>query len=300
MKKTQSHSHGFKTRFRAFRIWQKLGYLPWTKHEDKSSSKGGFTKGAFDSIPFLNDDAKRTFVHLLLRPGYMIRDYINGDHERFLAPLTSLIIFYAFFALLVSIVKPDYSVGTEPSTNMTAKLDSMEVAVGDAPRQKNALMVMRFIEKNRHIFSLDKHPEDVDSPVKASLAAFEGTLRSQGVYLFLGNFLMLWMAMYFSLKKRGLGWSASAAAAAYVLCQFCFFMLFTLIISFGGNSKIGFWLMAVLLMFDYCQLFEVNWKSSLRMVIKTGLTYILLCVILFVVLISTLVVVALVTGAYTQ
>jgi len=29
---------------------------------------------AFDDIPFLNDDAKRTFAHLLLRPGYMIRD----------------------------------------------------------------------------------------------------------------------------------------------------------------------------------------------------------------------------------
>ncbi|MCR5409155.1 MAG: DUF3667 domain-containing protein [Bacteroidales bacterium] len=27
----------------------------------------------------------RTFTHLLLRPGYMIRDYINGAHERYLA-----------------------------------------------------------------------------------------------------------------------------------------------------------------------------------------------------------------------
>ncbi|MBR5072553.1 MAG: DUF3667 domain-containing protein, partial [Bacteroidales bacterium] len=95
-------------RFRAFRIWQKLGFMPWSKHKSKSR-KGDFYKGAFDSIPFLNDDAKRTFVHLLLRPGHMIRDYINGQHERYLAPLTSLIIFYAFFALISSIVNPDYS-----------------------------------------------------------------------------------------------------------------------------------------------------------------------------------------------
>ena len=147
MKKSLSRSHSFKTRFRAFRIWQKLGYLPWTKHEDKSSSKGGFSKGAFDSIPFLNDDAKRTFVHLLFRPGYMIRDYINGDHERFLAPLTSLIIFYAFFALLVSIVKPDYRVGTEtkPSTNITARLDSMEVAISGADTLRQKKLSRRFV-----------------------------------------------------------------------------------------------------------------------------------------------------------
>ena len=104
--------HSLRASIRAFRIWQKLGVFPWAKPKKKSAGKGGFSKGAFDSIPFLNDDAKRTFVHLLLRPGYMIRDYINGQHERFLAPLTSLIIFYAFFAMLVSIVKPDYRAET--------------------------------------------------------------------------------------------------------------------------------------------------------------------------------------------
>ena len=55
-------------RLRAFTIWQKLGFMPWSKRKSKSR-KGDFYKGAFDSIPFLNDDAKRTFVHLLFRPG---------------------------------------------------------------------------------------------------------------------------------------------------------------------------------------------------------------------------------------
>ena len=97
-----------------------------------------------------------------------------------------------------------------------------------------------------------------------------------------------------------MGWSATAAAAAYVLCQFCFFMLFTLIISFGGNAKIGFWLMAILLVFDYCQLFGINWKNGLRLTIKTGLAYFLLYAILFVLLVSTLVLIAFATGTFTQ
>ena len=100
--------HRLKVRLRAFAIWQKLGFMPWSKSRSRSR-KGDFYKGAFDTIPFLNDDAKRTFVHLLLRPGYMIRDYIKGQHERYLAPLTSLIIFYAFFALISAVVNPEYS-----------------------------------------------------------------------------------------------------------------------------------------------------------------------------------------------
>ena len=74
MEKKKEHS--FKVRKRAFVIWQKLGYLPWHREKEKKERKrgGDFYKGAFDSIPFLNEDAKRTFSHLLLRPGYMIRD----------------------------------------------------------------------------------------------------------------------------------------------------------------------------------------------------------------------------------
>ena len=99
--------HSPETRWRAFIIWQKLGFFPWKKtgRERKKGSRD-FYKGALDSIPILNDDAKRTFVHLLLRPGYMIRDYIRGAHERYLAPLTSLIIFYAFFALVSAVLQP--------------------------------------------------------------------------------------------------------------------------------------------------------------------------------------------------
>lgn len=293
--------HSLRASIRAFRIWQKLGVFPWAKPKKKSAGKGGFSKGAFDSIPFLNDDAKRTFVHLLLRPGYMIRDYINGQHERFLAPLTSLIIFYAFFAMLVSIVKPDYraeTAGKKEKINIE-QLDSTGVEVRESAKRENVPQIVRIIEENRYIFSLDKHPEAVDSPAKASLAAFEGTLRSQGVYMFLGNFLMLWLAMYLSLKKRGMSLSASAAVAAYVLCQFCFFMLFALILSFGRNSEIGFWLMAALLIFDYCQLFNLTWKGSLRLAIKTGLAYILLYVILFVLLLAAILIVAFKTGTYT-
>ena len=155
-------------RRRAFTIWQKLGYLPWSRPKNKNSN-GDFYKGAFDSIPFLNADAKRTFVHLLLRPGYMIRDYINGQHERYLAPLTSLIIFYAFFALISSIVHPDFNVKKEAAPTVkeetVAAVDSVTVTKG-----------VRWTDL--YLFSLDKHPELVDTPAKASIAALERSVNS--------------------------------------------------------------------------------------------------------------------------
>ena len=282
-------------RLRAFAIWQKLGFLPWSKKKTKSR-KGDFYKGAFDTIPFLNDDAKRTFVHLLLRPGYMIRDYIKGQHERYLAPLTSLIIFYAFFALISSIVNPEYS-SYHPQDRSDGNSFRDSILVSSASQAERSDSID--IEFNRHkavvkavklteaidLLSLDKHPERVDTPAKASLAALENALRSQGVYLFLGQFLLLWCAMCFALRKKDMSKSACAAATAYILCQFCFFMFFSLF--FGGKDKgeIGVGLMAVLLVIDYAQLFGISWKKGLKLTVKTGLWYVLACLFLLILLV---------------
>ena len=281
-------------RRRAFAIWQKLGFLPWSKKKSKSR-KGDFYKGAFDTIPFLNDDAKRTFVHLLLRPGYMIRDYIKGQHERYLAPLTSLIIFYAFFALISSIVNPDYS-SYHPddrsdvrsirdsvlvsSARQAERPDSININFNGRKAAVKALKMTEFLD----LLNLDKHPENVDTPAKASLAALENALRSQGVYLFLGQFLLLWFAMCFALRKKDMSKSACAAATAYILCQFCFFMFFSLFFGSEGKGEIGVGLMAVLLTIDYAQLFGVNWKNGLKLTVKTGLWYLLAWLFLLILL----------------
>ncbi len=275
------------TRLRAFRIWQKLGFLPWSKPKSKNRN-GDFYKGAFDSIPFLNDDAKRTFVHLLLRPGYMIRDYIKGQHERYLAPLTSLIIFYAFFALISSIVHPDFNTKKEAEPTVTeeksAAADSVTVTKG-VRWAKNINMDVPLLFS---LFSLDKHPELVDTPAKASLAALESSLRGQGVYLFLKNFFFLWLAMCLVLRKQEMSVSACAAASAYVLCQFCFFMFFSLFLSGGHEGEIGVGLMALLLAIDYRQLFGLQWKKSIRLTIRTGLFYGLIIIVLALLLVAVL------------
>ena len=264
--------HSLKTRIRAFRIWQKLGFLPWKKAGSAGKKgRGDFYKGAFDSIPFLNDDVKRTFVHLLLRPGYMIRDYIRGDHERYLAPLTSLIIFYAFFALVAAVLQPVQKKDSIAFENVVEANDEVSED-GDKIVRNVSLVLLR----GYTYLNLDKHPEAVKTRGESALAALEGTLRSQGIPLFIGQFFLLWLAMSVALRRHKLGMSATAAASAYILCQFSFFMLFALLLSFGESKSIGGLLMLLLLTIDFRQLLDVSWGKGVRLSFKTGFWFVVL------------------------
>lgn len=270
------NTHSIQTRFRAFTIWQKLGYLPWKKVQVKGQKgSGAFYKGAFDSIPFLNDDAKRTFTHLLLRPGYMIRDYIRGDHERYLAPLTALIIFYAFFSLVYAVFQPLQQNRQDP-VDALKKADDIQVTTKDSTATEGARVLrntLHLMQKGYIILHLDEYPEEVDTRGEAALAALEDKLRDQGIPLFLRQFFLLWLSMGIVLRRYKMGMSAMAAASAYILCQFSFFMLFAVLFTLGESQSIGVLLMLALLMLDYRQLLGVSWKKSLGLGIRTGIWY---------------------------
>ena len=305
MKKT----HSWEVRKRAFVMWQNLGFLPWRKpkasksDKPKRRSKGGdFYKGAFDNIPFLNDDAKRTFSHLLLRPGYMIRDYINGAHERYLAPLTALIVFYAFFALVSSVLQPvqqrvherteNNIDGTKDSVKVDLPIGSMQVDQDNPYAIQMTARIAQIVQRGYVLLHLDQYPEEVDTQRESSLAAFEAALRSQGIPLFLSEFFFLWLAMGVVLRRYRMGMSAYAAASAYVLCQFCFFMLFTVLLSWGAQTTISLMLMFVLLVVDYHQWLGESWKKSIGLGIRTGIWYglfsglLLMLISLFVIIIA--------------
>lgn len=304
-----SKRHGIKVRWRAFRIWQELGFLPWKKAltspiasapaapaapapasapasspaaassgnhcRSRRKASGDFYRGAFDSIPFLNEDAKRTFTHLLLRPGYMIRDYIRGDHERYLAPLTALIVFYAFFALVFSILQPVQQKESE-FEKLGVALQSPDVTeeIGDNQAGLDLLRSTAMVlQKGYTYLNLDQHPEEVHTQAESSLAALEGTLRSQGIPLFIGRFFLLWFALGLALRRYRMGMPAIAAASAYILCQFSFFMLFAVILTFGQSKSLGLAVLAAVMLIDLRQWLGETWKKSIRLTIRTGLWY---------------------------
>ena len=272
-------------RLRLWAIYNELGYIPWkkpkVKKERKKKGKGGVYMGAREAIPFMNDDAKRTFSHLLLRPGYMMRDYIlRGQHERYLSPITALLVFYSVFTLITAVIphKLEADSDSEEKANhveMTVTLDD-----SDSPLEKDLGVTLNQLWE---LFNLDQHPEAVDTPWKTSLAAIEGDLRSKGFYLFIGYFLLLWISMSFLLRKYGISVSGAAAASAYVLCQYCIFKFLTLLLSLGENAKLGILLTGILLFIDYRQMLAIGNRKAVKLTIKTGL-FILLVFILFALL----------------
>lgn len=270
--------HSIKVRWRAFAIWQKLGVFPWRKTDTETGKKNNdFYKGAFDHIPFLNKDAKRTFQHLLLRPGYMIRDYIRGDHENYLAPFTALIVFYAFFALLSSVLQP---VQEKMDHHLPINFFTEEMAEATADHNGYAVKEFMDILNTGYVYlHLDQFPEYVDTQHESSLAALESTLRSQGIPLFLGKLLILWLAMYLSLRRFKLKMSACAAASAYILCQFSFFMMFAVLLSWGKSTTVSLALIFLLLVWDYRQWLGLSWRKSIRRALVTGIWYGLILVI---------------------
>lgn len=270
-----SKKHAFKTRLRAFRIWQELGYNPWQRPRIVQKQGGDFYKGAFDSIPFLNNEGKRTITHLLLRPGYMIRDYINGAHERYLAPLTALIVFYAFLMLVSAILQPIHQYG---------KTEEVPAREPITREEGKMLGVRDIMDQGLAYFELDLHPELVDTRAKGFIAALEGSLRSKGITLFLVNFLLLWPAMAISLRRYKVTWSAAAAAAAYSLCLFSFAILVTILVTLGARNSLGVTVLFLLLIVIYRQWFSISWIKSVGRVLLTNLVFALIFFLILLVL----------------
>jgi len=301
-------------RRRLFHIWQVLGRNPFKKSsaseqeplecpscgnmvttpycpncgQPYAKKDQSFFHGTFDSIPFLNDDAMRTFTHLMLRPGYMIRDYMKGLSSRYMAPMTSLIIFYAFFAILTSVVSPELSGEQKVGGIFTVDDSSIEVDAGEAT--EGLTKMLTFIKKAYIYSQLDKNPEAVDTKAKASLAAFESALRSQGIFSFIWQlfFLTLAFKVVFRRKEMKLSFSASATFASYILCQMCFFMMFTLLFTVGRTHSLGVVLIAIIMVIDFMQFFHIGRRKSLRYAIRVGIAYytliVVICTLVFAIL----------------
>ena len=299
-------SRWLKIRLRLCKMCSELGYIPWHKprKEKKLKEHKGVYIGTREVIPFLNNDAKRTFSHLLLRPGYMMRDYImRGQHERYLAPFTALLVFYSVFTLIVAVVKPGttkdtiidslirgFNDATIIASDSTAVVNGdLSINLSDSELSLNGdrlSVIVKTVHKALVLTRLDLYPEAADTSWKQSLAAVEGDLRSKGIPLFLGNFLMIWLVLVIVLRKYKISASGAAAASAYVLCQFCIFMFLALLLSFGRNTDLGLLLMGILLFVDYRQMLKIGNKKALGLTVRTGLWY-LLFIILFYAIIGT-------------
>ncbi len=224
-------------------------------------------------IPFLNDDAKRTITQLVFRPGYMMRDYIlRGDHERYLAPLTALLVFFSVFSLLLSVFHPDTQKRLFEK-EMLEESDKTEITI-DLEDGSKVIKPIDWIKNVYLLTCLDQYPEMADTPWKRSLAALESDLRSKGIYLFLADFLVMWLLLWIALRKFKVSFSGAAALSAYVQCQLCLFQLLALLVTLGKSPDIGILLSGLLIALDLHQFLGVGFKKGVRLTLKVGMLYV--------------------------
>ena len=287
-----------KPRLRLWAMYNELGYIPWHKKRKprkEPKPRKGVYMGTREAIPFMNEDAKRTLSHLLLRPGYMMRDYImRGQHERYLAPFTALLVFYSVFTLIVAVVKPEAAKDNFGDSLIEGFQNATTFSADSTLSQSRAIdqSIFRTMTDAIILTRLDLHPEAVDTQWKESLAAIESDLRSKGIPLFLGSFLLLWLSMSCVLRKYRISISGAAAAAGYVLCQFCIFMFLALVFTAKHETNLGLLVMGILLLIDYRQLLHIKIKPAFWLTFKTGLLYLIFLVTFYSILGASLIVFA--------
>ncbi len=70
-----------------------------------------------------NRSLPRTLLHLLTRPGFMIRDYLAGKRQPFFPPVKMLFIIASFFAIISFVITPNDA--SKKETTTVEKVDSV-------------------------------------------------------------------------------------------------------------------------------------------------------------------------------
>lgn len=250
-------------RWQQFRTWQIGDCKDPAGMGDKRLGKE-FWRGTMDSaIPVFSGETANTILHLVFRPGYMMREYLRGKHERILSPMTALIIFFAFMMVLNNMVgKPavDYA---EIFGIAHERMESEEV-FSNPELEHWFFSVLDELRACYQFMHLDQYPDLITNHTRQVLAGLESWLRAQGVFTFLHWMVLLMLGLWTVGHRRyHLSLSAAAMIGAYMLCQLCIydflFTLFTL-----GEQTSPIWLIIGLLWINLYQLIGTGWKQTTR------------------------------------
>lgn len=208
-----------------------------------------------------------TMRDLLLRPGYMIRDYLGGHHLNFFPPfklMAVLLILFSFFAWVshfpVDIRSKDFIESIQKFANDTS----------DAPYHSFSLLL------SNAITFLDAHD----------------------LYRVLLQNIMVTLAVWFVFRKKSqYNMTETFIAQIYINSQFlmlaflCSMLTFKIISTGLFPYAVFSWLVPVVLVYDYRQLYGLKlwstiWRTLLITLIMVAL-YALL-VILLIVLFATI------------
>lgn len=266
------------TKWKAFRTWQIGDCMEAAGKGDKQLGKA-FFRGTIDSaLPFFSGETLNTLLHLVFRPGYMIREFLRGKDNHILNPMTALIVFFALQVVLSNmIVTNGFRVEEDVYQTVLEKMNSSEYILEKEWNDQFAIQIVQELFQIYRITHLDQFPADVQTHSQQFLAGLEGWLRGQGVFTFIWQILLVTCSIWLVGHRRyHLTFSASACIAAYMLCQYCFYNTLLMFFSLGRWMMIPFWLVMLLLYENIYQLLGIGYKGTLRYVLLLVLVMLLL------------------------
>lgn len=279
------------TKWQAFRTWQIGDCTEAAGTGDKQLGKA-FFRGSIDSaLPFFSGETMNTLLHLVFRPGYMIREFLRGKDNHILNPMTALIVFFALQVVLSSMVVTNgFKVEESVYQTVLEKMQTSEFRAEHDWDDQFALQIVQELYQIYRITHLDQFPDYVQTHSQQFLAGLEGWLRGQGVFTFIWQMLLLMCSLWIVGHRRyRLTFSASACIAAYMLCQYCFYNTVLMLFSLGQYMTIPFWLVVLFLYENIYQLLGIGHRGTLRYVSLLLLMMLLLFVVfvlLFAIVIS--------------
>lgn len=247
-----------------------------------------------------NHSMLRNIIHLMFRPGYMIRDYLNGHRQPYFPPFKMLFIFVAVFLIFVSSVR--WSMGITPELSKMRQIDQAIEQNIDSIENRISEDVKKVAErtdketKAKTELSFDENPLGESVVVQGTrkiLLWIDNNRAVSILFIQMIVALSVWITFRRTPRMGTLSLSEQFFAQVFISSQILLFSFIYYVLSLlwvhGGEDDLPGDLMLLIYYLDYKQLFGFGWWKTfwrgLMTLLLVGLFFVLLA-ILFIFLIG--------------
>ena len=210
-----------------------------------------------------NRSMPRTMLELIVRPGYMIRDYLNGKRIAYFPPVKMLFVFCIFLSFALFVLPVDY-------LDELSELETSEIVFGEESQNAPQITVEVLLYSLYHkmVTWLDNH---------------------KVVELLIIHFFII-MSTFLFFRKTSDGYKLTLTeqffSQMYIASQMMMlsiiYLFFTLEYSMTDIYPLPFMAMILIYIYNYKQLFGWGW---LRTISRTILVFLFILLGFFVILI---------------
>lgn len=211
------------------------------------------TSNFLDVWGFGNKNIFVTLKHLFWRPGFMMRDYLEGRRGRIMQPVMMLVVLTLGLMLLVEIMPVQVVPRDSTARQFTAARSQI---TGTEPGDKEALLLINAAEKIS--FCIEKlHSWEDEHPDFGLLIQFSWAM------------LLLWL-LFRKTEDKTYNFAEIMTVVCYALCQLQAISIVWLLCTAWWHPQICFkpfifpyWVAHIVFFIDFQQLFQRRWWSTL-------------------------------------